>query len=886
MTRHNCGGGEGAGVVCVDAAKLNLKGGTKRDGGVYIGNYPVCDDLWETRDAQVVCNQLYGHEFQERNRIVPVFAVLHKSRYGRSSTHDFIMDNVGCTGKETLITQCSFHTHPQENCGSHEVAGVKCAKCTIPDLLNVLNKVEIRSTIAESLKTVNDALASLGSKCYAWNCGVQMPAYPEYCMIKAFLDEAKGLLSRKFRKEVVVSLKFNPGKLLQHQFTREQSTNLLRRLDNMQAQGESFQKQLADYYTTVANFDRDKAVADHTYISGVWNTQRRSIAAIQGELGPDLDKLFGFAFAAQAAEIRYRAKQLALAIASLASPADAVFNPGEFADKASNILEKTAELADSVAEMANLGYTFGATFPKFAKLAKELKSNFDANKKVYQEISAIVGISSMSEFTPEKAKAFLKAYNDYTPAINAEQLARYKVLIDQIVENTCEVITAPGGVIKAAIKLAATSLCPRVKQNVEILKDLLDDMKSTQLEVMDAFADFAQAKVSEMAARELSKVVGRSSTDVIQGRIASKQSGVLFQLHKTILINSACDYIKYTNYGVEERVCQTMRGNTFNDLGNLVSYNYQHDRMCSDQNTRRGTFVIPAMMRRGNEVLPKGTLDLTQLLDPSKVQGMAYFQIPNSQWLVDNGWIASYEKNKGPFFVKQLQLHPLPTLGKRKVLISSEFTLIDNLYNEETVVFDADVHSVYAVEENNHLCNQRDVLKNPYSLRYCPPLGDVCARSDGKFHGPVYPSLMALWQVEFKIPKDLRVNLPFPVKPIMLKVEAEICYRQASRKREEEEEEEKRSVSGRCCASKNQFLSKDHTCQKCPPKSVPKLNGYYCESCPKGYEPASSGTRGYGCKPCPENKYKQDEGNSNCVPCRRGMTTKGGKGSAFCVPNA
>ena len=879
LTRHNCGGGEGAGVVCVDAAKLNLKGGTKRDGGVYIGAYPVCDDYWDRRDAQVVCNQLYGHEYIPRNRIVPVFAALYRSRFGRSNTHDFIMDDVRCNGNENLITQCPFITHPKENCGSHEVAGGKCAKCTQTDLINALNMVQIGSTITGSLKTVNDALASLASKCYAWNCGSRVKAYPEYCAIKAFLEEAKGILSRTFRQEVVVSLKFHPGKLLQHQFTQEQSTNLLRRLDNLQGQAASFQKQLSDYYKSIAEFDRDKAVADHTFISGVWNTQRRSIATIQGELGPDLKQLFGFAFSAQTADIAHRAAQLALAIASLASPLDAVFNPGEFADKASNIMEKTAELANSVAEMTNLGYTLAATLPKFSKLAKDLKGNFDRNRQVYQEIAAIVGISSMAEFTPEKAKKFLKAYNDYSPAINAEQLATYKVLIDQIVENTCDVITAPGGAIKAAIKLAATSLCPRVKQNVEILKDLLDDMKSTQMEVMDAFADFAHAKVSEMAAQELSKVLGRSSMDEIEGKIAGKQAGVLFQIHKTILINSACDYIKYTNYGVEERICTTMRKNTYGDLGPLVSYHYKDDRMCSDMNTRRGTFHIPAMMRRGGEVLPKGTLDLTQLLDPSKLESLAYFQIPNAQWLVDQGWIDRDEKNKGPFFVKKLQLNPLPTLGQRQALIRTEFTLIDNLFGKETVIFDADVHSVFAFEENKHSCNHPHNRLNPYSLRNCERLKNVCVQSDGHFVFP-YPSLMALWQVKFRIPTDLRVNQPFPTSPIMLKVEAEFCYRQSRRKREEEEE---RSASGACCAASNRFLRKDQTCQKCPPNSVPKLHGYYCESCPKGFEPASAGTEGYGCKPCPVNKYKQNVGNANCVPCRNGMTTKGAKGSAFCV---
>ena len=52
-TSNNCGGDEGAGVVCVDPDELKLKGGAFRDGNVFIQDYPVCDRFWETRDAQV-----------------------------------------------------------------------------------------------------------------------------------------------------------------------------------------------------------------------------------------------------------------------------------------------------------------------------------------------------------------------------------------------------------------------------------------------------------------------------------------------------------------------------------------------------------------------------------------------------------------------------------------------------------------------------------------------------------------------------------------------------------------------------------------------------------------------------------------------------------------
>jgi len=186
---------------------------------------------------------------------------------------------------------------------------------------------------------------------------------------------------------------------------------------------------------------------------------------------------------------------------------------------------------------------------------------------------------------------------------------------------------------------------------------------------------------------------------------------------------------------------------------------------------------------------------------------------------------------------------------------------------------------VFSVEENVPNCQSDDVLKSPYSLLHCPKVSDVCARSDGLFHGPVYPSLMALWQVNFKIPADVKKSLPFPSGPLMLKVEAEICYRQSGQGRELKE----KRASGACCIDSKQYLDKDQNCQNCPSASFPRLNGYFCESCPKGFEPANAGNRGYGCKPCEVNKFKAEEGDASCVPCESGKVTNDAKGSSFCV---
>ena len=136
--------------------------------------------------------------------------------------------------------------------------------------------------------------------------------------------------------------------------------------------------------------------------------------------------------------------------------------------------------------------------------------------------------------------------------------------------------------------------------------------------------------------------------------------------------------------------------------------------MCSDMYSRRGTFTIPAMVRRGNEVVPEGTLDLTRLLDPSEKRGSTVFHIPDAQWLVDNGWIESDEAKDGPFFIKQLQMYPLPLQDWRKVKRSTKFSLLENKLGKELFLFDESVQAMFSIDDNNRRCMQ---LQSPVFLR-------------------------------------------------------------------------------------------------------------------------------------------------------------------------
>ena len=127
--------GSGSIPVC-SAGTLRLVGGKKdTEGRVEVclsGAWgTICDDIWNTENANVVCRQLgytgYG---------MPIYLILYhyygiligsvalpRSYYGQGNGSIYI-DNLRCTGHEDNIWQCSYTG--DHNCNHQEDASVRC----------------------------------------------------------------------------------------------------------------------------------------------------------------------------------------------------------------------------------------------------------------------------------------------------------------------------------------------------------------------------------------------------------------------------------------------------------------------------------------------------------------------------------------------------------------------------------------------------------------------------------------------------------------------------------------------------------------------------------------------------------------------------------------
>lgn len=77
----------------------------------------VCDDLWSTKNAAVVCRQL-GFWY--------ALKAAKNSEFGEGKDMPILLDDVQCEGTESSLLHCKHGGLGAHNCAHNEDAGVIC----------------------------------------------------------------------------------------------------------------------------------------------------------------------------------------------------------------------------------------------------------------------------------------------------------------------------------------------------------------------------------------------------------------------------------------------------------------------------------------------------------------------------------------------------------------------------------------------------------------------------------------------------------------------------------------------------------------------------------------------------------------------------------------
>ena len=104
----------------------------------------VCDDHFDSNDANVVCRML---GFPKALATVQTF-----NKYGNNPSGDsYVLDDLKCDGTESSIFDCPHNGEWNSNCAADEIVGVKCEGNSIILYLQISFLLQCNMDIVKSL---------------------------------------------------------------------------------------------------------------------------------------------------------------------------------------------------------------------------------------------------------------------------------------------------------------------------------------------------------------------------------------------------------------------------------------------------------------------------------------------------------------------------------------------------------------------------------------------------------------------------------------------------------------------------------------------------------------------------------------------------------------
>ena len=894
-TLNFCKRNEAVGISCIDPKTIELKDGeNKYEGKVYLAGLPlvatqpdigITSSIWSKDEAKVVCTQIFGEEFGRKEEDgVPVFS--HEFEENTLETVETCLE-VKCNGNEKVLTKCDVSV--SRKCDNIRLASVKCAKCTPGDLVAILNGLSMEGTNTEIVYSINKVLLKLKEECRDWvDCHELNPQYREYCLVKSFLQDTLSHLTPSSKgKKIILKTSIDHLEMLKNNFLNQKFSEIQLQIGNL---GEAITSNLGNYFGNLAKYDESLSKADLEYTRGSWKNSNSILESLQKELTMQLIDIFALAFSVTEADIAQQISTMAVAAVSMGNPLSAIVNG---ADSFLEFESRLNEVAKTGHRMFKLIFTPLHLLPRLRTCSLSIAEKIRKNAKLYGEVKDLLFNENSKVFTEENLKEFLQSYQDFDPALVKHELHEYMEILEQIVQVCCETIENPEtafGVVPA-IAAAAIGSCPKAKVNVKRLSGLYDDMSEKQIEIMDSFGKVARAKIAQSGARSIEQSFKKSFSEQIEKDILVLNAMYLLRYHKSILIENACNYLTYMNYGKQPIECDTLLINPNGDVTPLISTKQCHMCECPGVVKETDIFRIPAQLSVDNNFT--GAIDLSRLYgvnNAKETDGVTLFKIPGRQWLIDNQWIDLDQK--GPFFLEELNLYLPPTSPYNYKL---SLVALESEVNGKAYVIDDEIVIINKYTENSNR-NCREIENNPYNVEACKSqLGNICITTSGKIKGHLLPSLEnSIWKITLK---SAPLNMPQPENKFYLFARASICYKGKSKKKAAKKSETLLNHEV-CCQNQKMFYNHfTKQCAKCATGSEPRLFGHYCEKCPRGHEQKcprrlkKNSPRGhkekclgvFGCKACAPGYFKAEDGSGECKKCPPN-TIAPLEGSFSCIP--
>ena len=581
--------------------------------------------------------------------------------------------------------------------------------------------------------------------------------------------------------------------------------------------------ELRQYFVKLQSFNYEKATADVAFLQGEIDSYNKTAQRLSKEISSRVWSLLAKALGATSLGVFERI----IVFAECMNPAAFVTDSDKISD-IKDTIEGVGEQLVDVAEAQSLFNSFESLSELLLKIGIDFYSNTVFLQDTYKMLPESGGTMTPEEFEKSKNK-FLTNYNDYSPQVFEDNIAKVESEWENVIESACDLLEENDVLPVSGLNVIVPTYCWELKTLIQELIEVYSEIYDYQFELMDAMAAYIRAMTGYTSAKEISKdfdrimnVDSRDGDNVHESELIGMVSYITYEVQQQQAVIDYCNILTYKNGGKEFEECKQRNINIAEVLSlepAKCTFTYEYvDIPIKERKASKGKFG-PEVSASSDHNTPFSvdfsSLDFNAALGARKMT----FQVPNKQWLVDNNWIQEEEKDD-PIFIAGLSLFLPRTANGRKHAISEATPASKNSITVKgtSYILSPGPHFIYEYKEGkgSDISCARPTIDHPYKHCKTSYPAKICPLSKERplnNEAAIYPSIFSRFfiSVSARVPPFAKM---LKVAPLTIKAGVSLC-KFRSTPDADEVLRRKRSLEYGCCTEEQYWFSPKKKCVPC-----------------------------------------------------------------------
>ncbi|XP_052077525.1 uncharacterized protein LOC127715507 [Mytilus californianus] len=532
-------------------------------------------------------------------------------------------------------------------------------------------------------------------------------------------------------------------------------------------------QQLGTYFKSIAEFESKKLTADIASIKSSIDSYKKVHEEAKQNLKNKITGLLLAFTSAAASDLVEAGVKLVARAAEASNPLKWIFNSGNTVD----VMEATREVAQSTAIVAKAISKIGY-LTKLQKQSADISKKINQNAPLLQTIKNIIDRVTPESISDEKFTSlqsdFFKHYGKYSGKLKKVELSVLSSYWGGFIDDLCSSIEQTSGIASAVFKTTiwATNACPNAKAEATKLVVSLEEIYDFQQNLLEKMASLMRSLTQIQSSSILgsgTRAKFPSSLTILEIKSFAAASYITNSIVQFTNVFMLCDILEY-KMGRKPNDCQGISTNI--------------DRLLSLQDVSCNQILkyvdLPTQPSSFNGTI-RDWIDLSKIYKGETVQ----FQVPNSKWLIDNGWITKAQ-NSYAIYIEGFEMYlPVYTNSSNQVEVTVTPSNTGNrLYDykdgtEYIITPSVPMRMSYSLGKDS-ICRQKK-LENPY--RVCDTDGgnlmqQICIQTLGAESvipsDKIKPSIYG--QLDIRISGLEKFHLSTPSTGVPIKVGIKYCF--------------------------------------------------------------------------------------------------------------